>query len=325
MKWFENVINVCMGIRPGEKVLLITDAALAKEQDQLAAVIQAVGPGELRRWTLPEGQRPLKIAPPDILECARAFDAGIHFLGHTTNDELPYRFSLIQAASEGGTIRFASGLNIDQAILDHELLADYQEIAAITAKLHDRLAGRSMVHITSPLGTDLTLSIKGRLVATDPGILREPGFHNLPAGECYVAPLEDSAEGLLVVDKSFPDIVIEEPIRLTFTHGRVTDIAGGREASQLESIISEAEKKPTGEGSRTIAELGIGTNPYARITGNVMTDEKVMGTIHIAIGHNAVPPYNGQNHAPIHLDGVMGRPTLTIDGSVLIDDGKYLV
>jgi leucyl aminopeptidase (aminopeptidase T) len=325
MQWFENVINVCMGIRPGEKVLLITDAALSKEQELLASTIQAIGPAELRRWTLPEGQRPLKVAPPEILECARTFDAGMQFLGHTTNEELPYRFSLIQATSEGGRMRFASGLNIDQAILDHELMADYQEIAAITGKLYDRLNGRSEVHITSPLGTDLTLSIKGRLVATDPGILRAPGFHNLPSGECYVAPLEDSANGLFVVDKSFPDIVIKEPIRITFEHGRVTNIAGGREAAQLEAVIVDAETKPTGEGSRTIAELGIGTNPYARITGNVMTDEKVMGTIHIAIGHNAVPPYNGQNHAPIHLDGVMGQPTLTVDGSILIDNGKYLV
>lgn len=325
MQWFENVVNVCMGIQPGERVLLITDALLTKEQEQLARTIQAVGNVELRRWTLPDDQRPLKVAPQDILDCARTFDAGIQFLGHTTNEELPYRFSLIQAASEGSTMRFASGLNIDQAILDHELMADYNEIAAITNKLHDRLDGRSQVHITSPLGTDLTMSIKGRIVATDPGILREPGFHNLPSGECYVAPLEDSANGLFVVDKSFPEIVIKEPIRITFENGRITAIAGGSEAARLEAVIADAEKKPTGEGSRTIAELGIGTNPYARITGNVMTDEKVMGTIHIAIGHNAVPPYNGQNHAPIHLDGVMGQPTLTIDGATLIDNGRYLV
>jgi leucyl aminopeptidase (aminopeptidase T) len=325
MKWFENVVNVCMGIQPGEKVLLITDAALASEQEQLASAIQAIGSVELRRWTLPEDQRPLKVAPPDILECARTFDAGIQFLGHTTNAELPYRFSLIQATNEGGKMRFGVGLNIDQAILDHELMADYQEIAAITNKLYDRLKERLKVHITSPLGTDLTMSIQGRIVATDPGILREPGFHNLPSGECYVAPLEDSADGLFVVDKSFPEIVIKEPIRITFEHGRVTNIAGGQEAEQLEAVIADAETKPTGEGSRTIAELGIGTNPYARITGNVMTDEKVMGTIHIAIGHNAVPPYNGQNRAPIHLDGVMGQPTLTIDGDTLIDNGEYLV
>jgi leucyl aminopeptidase (aminopeptidase T) len=112
---------------------------------------------------------------------------------------------------------------------------------------------------------------------------------------------------------------------MIFEKGRVVRIEGGAEAEQLRRIIAEAEAKPDGEGVRTIAELGIGTNPSARITGNVMTDEKVMGTIHIAIGHNAVAPYGGQNRAPIHLDGVMGNPTVVVDGERLIHNGKYLI
>lgn len=325
MEWYENVVHNCMGIQPGERVLLITDQALAKEQELLAKTIEVVGPAELKRWTLPEDERPLKVAPPDLLETARTFDIGIQFLGSTTNAEQPYRLSLVKATSEGGKMRFGVGLGIDQAILEHELMADYHEVSSITEKLHDFLQGRSAVHITSPLGTHLDLLITGRIIATDPGVVRTPGFRNLPSGECYVAPLEDSANGLLVVDKSFPGILIKEPIRLTFERGRVVAIEGGEEADILQGQISEGEKQPGGEGCRTIAELGIGTNPFARITGNVMTDEKVMGTIHIAIGHNAVPPYNGQNHAPIHLDGVMGRPTVTVDGDRMIDDGKYLV
>ena len=325
MKWYENVVNVCVGVQPGERILLITDQALSKEQDQLAKTIEAIGPAELRRWTLPENERPLKVAPPEILECARTFDAGIQFLSYTSTEEQPYRFSLVQATADGSKMRFGVGLNIDQAIFDNELMADYQEVADITHKLYDFLQGRSDVHITSPLGTDLKLSIKGRQVAVDPGVMRTPGFRNLPSGECYVAPIENSANGLLVIDKSFPGILIKEPIHLTFEKGRVVNVAGGAEAKQLLEVITDAETKPHGEGSRTIAELGIGTNPYARITGNVMTDEKVMGTIHIAIGHNAVPPYNGKNHAPIHLDGVMGSPTVTVDGAPLIDNGTYLI
>jgi len=325
VKWYENVVHTCMGVQPGERVLLITDAALKEEQELLAQAIQRIGPDELLRWTLPESERPLKVAPPHLLEAARTFDVGIHFLGATTLAEQPYRISLVSAAAEGGKIRFAAGLGIDKSIMRYELSADYDRIAEITFRLRDRLQGRSHVHITSPLGTDLTFSIAERKVAVDPGRIREPGFYNLPAGECYVAPREDSAEGVLVVDKSFPGILIEEPIRLVFKAGRVIEIQGGAEAAELQAIIDEAEAKPNGEGSRTIAELGIGTNPEARITGEVMTDEKVMGTIHIAIGHNAVAPYNGQNKAPIHLDGVMSRPTLKVDGIVLIDDGNYLV
>lgn len=325
MNWYENVVHVCMGIQPGERVLLITDQALGNEQELLARTIEAAWPGELVRWTLPEDQRPLTVAPPEILDCARTFDVGIQFLSHTTTAEQPYRFSLIKATAEGGRMRFAVGLNIDQAIIDHELSADYEQIAAITFRLRDCLTGREKVRITSPLGTDLSFLITGRQVAVDPGVIRQPGYYNLPAGECYIAPVEDSANGLLVVDKSFPGILIEEPIRLTFKKGRVVDIQGGTEAEELLRVIETGERQPDGEGCRVIAELGIGTNPAARITGNVMTDEKVMGTIHIAIGHNAVAPYNGKNKAPIHLDGVMGNPTLIVDGETLIDNGEYLV
>ena len=325
MNWYENVVHVCLGVQPGERVLLITDQALASEQKLLAETIEAVGPSELITWTLPEDQRPLTVAPDDILEAARTFDAGVQFLGTTTVQEQPYRMSLIKATAEGGVMRFGVGLMIDQAIFEHELSADYKRIAEITYALHDFLQDRSNVHITSPLGTDLSFSIAGRQVAVDPGILREPGYYNLPSGECYVAPLEDSANGTLMVDKSFPGILIDEPITLIFEAGRVTDIQGGSEADQLLAQIETGEQQAHGEGCRTIAELGIGTNPDARITGNVMTDEKVLGTIHIAIGHNAVAPYNGENVAPIHLDGVMGEPTVTVDGELLIDDGKYLI
>jgi leucyl aminopeptidase (aminopeptidase T) len=325
MEWYKNVVNVCMGIRPGERVLLITDEGLAAEQALLAQTIEAIGPGELVRWTLPEPERPLRVAPPEILACARTFDAGIQFLNYTSTEEQPYRFSLVTATAEGGRMRFGAGLYIDQAIIEHELSADYEAIAEITHRLYDRLQGCSNVRLTSPMGTDLTLLIAGRQVAIDPGVIRTPGYNNLPAGECYVAPIEDSANGVLVVDKSFPGILIEEPITLTFEKGRVVAIQGGREAEELLRLIEEGEKKEYGEGCRTIAELGIGTNPSARITGNIMTDEKVMGTVHIAIGHNAVAPYNGQNRAPIHLDGVMGHPTLVIDGETLIDNGDYLV
>lgn len=324
MMWYENVAHICMGIQPGERVLLITDEALGQEQELLAGAVAEADPAEIVRWTLPEVLRPLNTAPPEILEYARTFDVGIQFLGSTSTPEQPYRMSLIKATEEGGRMRFAVGLMIDQAIIENELSADYSEIASITHRLYDFLQGRSKVHITSPLGTDLSFSIKGRKVAVDPGIIRTPGYYNLPAGECYVAPVESSANGMLIVDKSFPGILIKEPVALTFKKGRVVDIQGGQEARELERIIAEGEKKENGKGCRTIAELGIGTNPSARITGNVMTDEKVMGTIHIALGHNAVAPYNGKNKAPIHLDGVMGNPTLAVDGEYLIENGHYL-
>jgi leucyl aminopeptidase (aminopeptidase T) len=208
--------------------------------------------------------------------------------------------------------------------LEHELGADYEQIAALTQALADLLHGSSSVHITTPLGTDLRLSVAGREWRTDTGVLTGRGVYgNLPAGEVYVAPVEDGAEGVLVIDKSLPGLVLSEPVRLVFEKGRVVQIEGGEGATHLKQIIADGESKPNGEWSRVIAELGIGTNPKARPLGNVMTDEKVVGTIHIAIGRN--DHLGGESLAPIHVDGIVSQPTVIVDGTVLIDGGRYLV
>jgi leucyl aminopeptidase (aminopeptidase T) len=138
-----------------------------------------------------------------------------------------------------------------------------------------------------------------------------------------VAPVEDSAEGILVIDKSLPGLPLVDPVRLIFEEGRVVKVEGGEGALYLEDYFARSESKPNGEWSRVIGELGIGTNPKARLQGNVITDEKVAGTIHVAVGRNEF--LGGQNPAPIHLDGVVGQPTLRVDGDLLIEEGRYLL
>lgn len=325
-RWVENIVDVCMAIQPEEKVLLITDEPMAVMRQQLTERIVEIGPAELWAYTVADATRPLAHYPSRLYDLAEAADVVLVFEHRRYPEiETPRALELIQAI-ERGTARFASGPMINHSILDHELSADYRAIADLTNRLGDRLNGCSQVHITTPLGTDLALDITGRQVMRDTGLFHTPRTHgNLPAGECYVSPLEDRTNGVFVVDKSYPGILIEEPVRLTVENGRVVDIQGGREAQHLRDIIADAERKPNGEGARVVCELGIGTNPNARLQGNVLTDEKVMGTVHIAIGHNALAAYGGQNHAPIHLDGVIGDPTLIVDGATLIENGQYLV
>jgi len=315
-----------MAIRPGEKVLLVTDEPMAVMRQQLVERIAEVGVGELWSYTVPDATRPLPHYPALLYDLAGQVDVVLIF-EHRRDPEVetPRALEMVEAI-ERGNARFASGPMINPTILEHELSADYHEIAALTNRLGSRLEGHSHVRITTPLGTDLDMEIAGRKVMRDTGLFHHPRDHgNLPAGECYVAPVEDCTNGVFVVDKSYPGILIEEPVRLTVERGRVVQIEGGREAQQLLGILRDAERKPYGEGCRVVCELGIGTNPRARLQGNVLTDEKVMGTVHIAIGHNALDSYGGQNRAPIHLDGVIGSPTLVVDGETLIENGRYLV
>ncbi len=323
-RWAVNVIHTCMGIQPGEKVLIVVDEPLAEARDALLGEALVAQPGELWSYTIPNAVRPFREYPPGLLRLAKDVDVVILLLASVEPfHELP-AWVAAREVIRSGPARFGAGAYIDQSILDHELSADYEQIAAQTQTLARWLSGRAAVHITTSLGTDLRLSVAGREWRTDTGLLRGRGVYgNLPAGEVYVAPVEDSAHGVLVIDKSLPGLVLDEPVRLEFAGGRVAHIDGGRGAEYLRNAIADAEQKPHGEGARVLAELGIGTNPQARLQGNIITDEKVAGTIHLAIGRNDF--LGGTNVAPIHIDGVVSRPTVRLDGELLLDDGRVLL
>jgi hypothetical protein len=132
---------------------------------------------------------------------------------------------------------------------------------------------------------------------------------NLPWGEVFVAPLEASAEGRLVVDLTVGNIRPAEPISLTFRQGRVVEVTGGPEAGELRQRLG------TDPWSWTVGEFGIGANPRARICGKVTVDEKVWGTVHVALGSNL--SFGGCNPAATHYDCVVSAPQLWLDGAQL--------
>jgi leucyl aminopeptidase (aminopeptidase T) len=313
-----------MGVQAGEKVLIAVDEPLGFVRDALHAEAIKADPAELWTYTIPDAVRPFSEFPPRMRDLISQVDVAIRFLANADPiKEGPAHVPILGAVRES-KVRYGFGVYIDEGILENELSADYEQIADLTLALADWLQGRESVHITTPLGTDLQLSVAGREWQPDTGVIRGQGvFGNLPAGEVYVAPLEDSAEGVLVIDKSLPGFPLSEPVRLVFEGGRVAHIQGSQGAAHLEELIAEGERKENGEWSRVIGELGIGTNPKARLQGNLMTDEKVAGTIHVAIGRNTF--FGGVNPAPIHEDGVVDQPTMRVDGELLIDEGQYLL
>jgi leucyl aminopeptidase (aminopeptidase T) len=195
---------------------------------------------------------------------------------------------------------------------------DYQKMAQRSDKLCEVLTRGRKVHITTPLGTDLRFSIDGRAGAPDTGIYREAGhFGNLPAGEAYIAPIEGTANGVLYVDGAMVGIC-KEPIRIVFKDGYAVEVDGDEQARRLVKMIEEV-----GHDARNCAEFGIGINEAAIVTGNVLEDEKILGTIHIAIGNNA--HFGGIVDVPFHHDGIVFKPTVDIDGTIIIRDGNHLL
>lgn len=322
--WATNIIRTCVGVSAGEKLLISVDEPLGHVRDALVAEARQVQPDELWTYTFADAERPFEEYPREMLDMAVRADAVILLLASLDpSKEMPAWVAGRHRILAGGA-RFAAGAYIDDSILEHELSADYGEIAAITDALARRLSGSLEIRVTTRLGTDLHLKVGGRGWLSDGGMLRGKGtYGNLPGGEVAVAPSEDGANGLLVVDKTLPGMVLTEPVYVVFDNGRAVEIKNGSGAAYLNAAIADGERKRDGEGCRTIAELGIGTNPCARLQGNIITDEKAAGTIHVALGRNDF--LGGATLAPIHIDAVVGEPTVLVDGEPLIEDGVFVV
>lgn len=210
---------------------------------------------------------------------------------------------------------------------------DYGAMRKRCARIAAKLKYRKEVHVKTELGTDVTIGIRGREPKIDDGNFGAPGRGgNLPAGEIYISPQLGASHGTIVFDGSITldeTVVIKKPVKVEIENGFLTKIDGGKEAKKLAAYLNFAEKKPfemmkKGEldkrkaeeyskNARNIGELGIGTNPKAKIVGNVLEDEKVLGTVHFAIGSN----YDHDASALIHSDGIVKKPTITVDDKLL--------
>jgi leucyl aminopeptidase (aminopeptidase T) len=224
-----------------------------------------------------------------------------------------------RSASAKG-VRVATFPGITKEVMVRGMNADYKKIAALTLKLKKRLEKTKIVRVTTAKGTDITMPIANRKIIPSKGLFHKKGEGgNLPTGEAYVAPIEGKTEGVFVSDGSFAGVgILKNVIRVKVEKGLATEISGGKEAEKLWKMISKF-----GDKGRNIAEFGIGTNDKAKLSGMLLEDEKVLGTVHIALGDNKT--MGGKVHVPIHLDGVIKQPNVYFDNKLIMEKGKLLI
>ncbi|AEC51405.1 hypothetical protein PNA2_0488 [Pyrococcus sp. NA2] len=309
----EIALKQCLGVKEGESVVVITDEPerrigyhlwmKAKELNAEAIYIE-ITPRKMH------GEEP----PKPVAEAMKAADVVIA----PTSKSITHTLAKKEACERG--VRVATLPGITEEIFIRTLNANYDEIVELTNRIADVLDRGSTVQIITPLGTNLEFSIEGRKARRSTGVYRNPGeCGNLPGAEAYIAPVERTGNGIAVIDGSMAGIgMLKEPIKLVIREGFVEKVEGGDEARRLEEILSRY-----GREARNLAEFGIGTNPKARISGNILEDEKVFGTVHIALGSNY--DFGGRVKAPIHLDGIIRSPTVLIDGEYLFRDGNLVI
>lgn len=218
--------------------------------------------------------------------------------------------------------RFASLPHFDPEMFFTSMRVDWQALSERTRLLAERINRAAEILVETPNGTRMRFAKRGREAAGDDGLLTEPGsFGNLPAGEVYLAPLEGLSQGIMVLEYA-PMRRLASPLELLVKDGMVTEIRGDEPyRRELEEKLGRSDL------NRNIAELGIGTNDRATRPDNILEAEKIMGTIHIAMGDNS--GFGGTVSTPFHEDYVFYGPTLTAvdeDGAreTLIDKGKFI-
>ncbi len=305
-------VGVCLGIKAGEQVLIVTDPVCRSSAEAFYQAVLEQKAEPLLLLMEPRevvGAEPPKAVAEIMKRVGAAFLPVSKSLTHT---------KARREASEAGA-RIASLPGVTEDIMARSVGADYRNIAAVTGRLAEKMENSRKARITSPAGTDLTLDITARPLIQDTGLYTEPGdWGNLPAGEVYVAPVEGTARGRVVIDGSLAGLeLLDEPVEVIVENGLAVTFKGGPQARELEAILEAA-----GPGARNLAELGIGTNPEARLIGNILEDEKVLGTAHVAFGANA--SFGGKIQVPCHIDGIMIEPTVTLEGKKILNQGRLM-
>ena len=303
-----NVLKTCLGIKREENVLIVTDY----EKIEVASLIEKACrklSDEVMVIKMKPRSRNAEEPPKAVAQAMRSADVVLA----PTSKSLTHTDARKKACEAGARVATMPGITMNM-LTEGALTADYTQVKKLSEELSMLLTKAKEVKIEN-LGYSFYASIEGREGIADSGIITKRGaFGNLPAGEAFIAPVEGESYGKLAIDGSFASIgLLSKPIILTVENGRVIKKEGDEGRLQIEKY----------KNGNVVAEIGIGTNPKARVTGIVLEDEKVYGTVHIALGDNHT--FGGKTKAEIHIDGVMLKPSLWIDGKKVIEKGKFVV
>ncbi|WP_078544749.1 aminopeptidase [Litchfieldia alkalitelluris] len=299
----------CLNVKEDEQLLIVSDDYKKNLGEYLYEAGKLLG-AEAVHVTMKEREKSGQEPPIAIAEAMKNSDVVICVTTHS----LTHTKARKNAVANGARLATMPGITEDM-FLDGAVTADYTQVKELTEKVTKVLDTAKQIRIEKD-GKALVFSVEGRNGVPSTGVYVNKGESgNLPSGEAYIAPIEGTAFGEIVIDGSVTGIgKIDTPITLKIEEGRIVN-AVGEHADKLLAILGD------GKG-RCLAEFGIGTNNKARITGVILEDEKVFGTIHVAFGSNIT--FGGTIEAGVHCDLVVSKPDVYIDDQKVIYAGEHL-
>ena len=302
------ILSKCMGLKNSESCLVVSDFLL-----------KDIGFSLFRNsLNMTKKSKIVFIPIPKAHGCEPPKDTAKQMLKHdvsllATTKSLSHTKARKNASKNGARIASMPGITKD--MMERALNVDFNKIRKLNQKLISILKNKKSVKITTKKGTDIKFFVKTRKWTGDDGIYTNKGsFGNLPAGEVFIAPLEYKTNGIIIADASVGGLgMADKQIKIQVKDGFIKRIEGGKIAKNFEGLLKN-------KLYRNVAELGIGTNPRAMIKGEVLEDEKVFGTCHIAFGNNK--HFGGNIDVPFHIDFVVRKPTIYADNVLIMKEGK---
>ncbi len=303
-----------MGVKEGENLLIVIDESTVDLGNAFKEAADTIG-AEATIMQMKMRRNDGAPLPKMVAEAMKRCDAVIGI----TKKSMTHTEARHEANKAG--VKVGTLPNITPEIIERCLSVDKNKLVADTEKVSEILQKGKVARITTPTGTDLTIPIDGIDAICSTGVVTLEGKGaNIISGEGFLMPEEGKTNGVAVADGSIAGIGLlnGDKVTINIKDGFAVSIEGGGSAEKLKEIL-----KPYGKDGMNIAELGVGTNYKAKLSGFILEDEKVGGTVHIALGNNA--SMGGSFNVGVHIDCVMLKPTLYVDDTLVLEDGQFQI
>ena len=315
------VVQTCMDIRRGENVLIVCDPTTAEIGQSLHIATQKRSERVLL-IVMPKSRHHGDEPPSPVAALMRQQQVVIA----ATKYSLTHTRAVRQALKDGARVATMPGMTFE-LYTEGGMTSDFQEVKRRISNIANFLRRRRIINVKSESGTDVTFEVNWRdWKLDDNGICNRPRMlTNLPAGKVFILPKEGTMNGTIVIDGSWDSTLIDEPVEFIVEDGTVIDAKGGSLAATIRQSYGEVAKKlktKDRESVWTVAEFGFGMNPNARLVGNVLEDEKRMGSCYFSIGDNS--GLGGSSNAGIHISGVLAEPSVWLDDTCLTETGDFM-
>jgi len=309
----EILVRTCAAVVDGESVVVVTDEERMAIAVALTDEVESVG--AIPSLMVPPS-RSIDNEEPGPLVAAALLDADVVFL--PVSLAMAHTRSVRQAIGAGARVLSMTAFT-ERMMREGGLFTDFAARRPTCLELARRLTEGSRLRLTTPAGTDLSMSLEGVTGNSHACLLDGPGFSAVPNIEANCAPTQNSAEGVFVCDGSIPYYgvgVIREPVTFRVEAGFVSSIEGGEQARLLDDLLAAQHD----EGVYNLAQLAFGLNPdCVEFTGEMLNDEGINGTVHVGIGTSA--NLGGTISAKTHFDAICREPTVWIDDQVVVRNG----